>query len=73
MTPLLAKLFEKAGFVLSVNYGNPFINQKPKRKGGRDKSFLPHSYPGAKMARMAVMQRIGVRHLGMRLDIQPTK
>jgi len=43
-------------------------NPARPRKGGRNKSDLPHGYPGAKMARMAVMKRVGVRHLGLRLD-----
>lgn len=50
--------------------GTGYVSQqRPRsRKGGRDKSNLPHGYPGAKMARMAIMKRVGVRHLGLRLD-----
>ena len=67
MTPLLAKLFARVGLKPTTNYGMPIV-PKLSRKGGRDKSDLPHGYPGAKMARKAVMKRVGVKHLGLRLD-----
>lgn len=31
-------------------------------RGGRDKSYLPHGYPGAKLARAAIMGRITKHH-----------
>ena len=72
MTPLLLKLFERAGFKLTVNYGSPFSPQF-SRKGGRNKSGLPQGYPGAKLARKAVMARVAVKHLGTRADSQPSR
>lgn len=41
----------------------------PRRKKGLiDKSGLPHSYPGAKLARRAMQKGIGVKHHGLRAD-----
>ena len=50
-----------------------FRTPTPSRKGGRDKSKLPRCYPGAKLARKAVMGRVGVRHLGLRADHKPAR
>ena len=72
MTPLLSRLFERAGFKLTVDYGLPFTPQL-SRKGGRDKSALPREYPGAKLARKAIMGRVAIKHLGTRADFQPSR
>ena len=72
MTPLLSRLFERAGFKLTVDYGLPFVPQL-SRKGGRDKSALPREYPGAKLARKAIMGRVAIKHLGTRADFQPSR
>lgn len=69
MTPLLAQLFQKAGIILQPNYGMPFVPQM-SNKAGRDKAAagLAVGYPGAKLVRAAQMGRLGVSHLGLRLD-----
>lgn len=44
-----------------------------KKKGGHDKSNLPHGYPGAKLARKAVMGRIGRIHHGLHASFTSTR
>lgn len=72
MTPLLSRLFERVGFKLTFNYGSPFT-PRFSRKGGRNKSDLPREYPGAKLARKAIMGRVAIKHLGTRADFQPSR
>ncbi len=44
-----------------------------KKKGGHDKSNLPNNYPGAKLARKAVMGRIGRIHHGLHASFTSTR
>lgn len=70
MNPLIS--FVKNAFAHAVLIGSTTLQRHamPSRKGGRDKSDLPHGYPGAKLARAAAMKRVGVKHLGLRLDVK---
>ena len=51
----------------------PHLPPQFSRKGGRNKSGLPQGYPGAKLARKAIMGRVAIKHLGTRADFQPSR
>ena len=67
--PLVAMILNAVGSIAATGGGG----WRMPKKGGRDKSNLPQGYPGAKMARKAVMGRLGVTHLGMRADHTPSR
>lgn len=60
----LAAIIASTGIPALTNFGMPFRNATPNRRGkGRiDKRGLPHGYPGAKMARKAIQKAIAVKH-----------
>ena len=69
---LITLLFAHVGLTMIPNYGSPFVPNF-SHKGGKDKSDLPREYPGAKLARKAIMGRVAIKHLGTRADFQPSR
>lgn len=66
MNPLVARLKSLS----SAMQAQPI---QLKKKCGHDKSNLPNNYPGAKLARKAVMGRIGRIHHGLHSEFTYTR